>query len=158
MLTGLEIWMIESKVLATDFICRIQGNKSIGAPKINQLQPNLPVRLSKSNGSDSRGFISAIISQWDGVMNGRPTVFNENNQSCIKMCENPVMQKRTQHIAVKCHSVLEQREDESVLPRSWKPTCWKKPWARLRWINVVKPWLGTVWHWKIQFSLSWVSR
>ena len=49
-----------------------------------------------------------------GVMYGRPTASNDNNQSCIKMCENPVMQKRTQHIAVKCHYVLEQGEDESV--------------------------------------------
>ena len=46
MLTGLEIWVIEGQLLATAFICRRQGQQLVGAPRSNQVQPYLPVRLS----------------------------------------------------------------------------------------------------------------
>ena len=49
-----------------------------------------------------------------GVVIDGPTVIKEDNQSCIKMCKNPVMQKRTKHIDVKYHFVRERVEDETV--------------------------------------------
>ena len=45
MLTGLEICMIESQLLAKALLCRSQGQQLIGAPRSNQLQAFLPVRL-----------------------------------------------------------------------------------------------------------------
>ncbi|XP_063711627.1 uncharacterized protein LOC134839929 [Symsagittifera roscoffensis] len=46
------------------FYLRRQGQQLVGAPKSNQLQPYLPVRLSTNNGSSaSRGSISAITSE-----------------------------------------------------------------------------------------------
>ena len=36
-----------------------------------------------------------------GVVTDGPTVTKEDNQRCIKMCKNPVMQKRTKHMDVK---------------------------------------------------------
>ena len=41
-------------------------------------------------------------------------VIKEDNHSCIKMCKNPVMQKRTKDIDVKYHFVRERVEDETV--------------------------------------------
>ena len=49
-----------------------------------------------------------------GVVIDGPTVIKEVNQSCIKMCKNPVMQKRTKHIDVKYHFVGDREEDEAV--------------------------------------------
>ena len=49
-----------------------------------------------------------------GVVIDGPIVIKEDNQSCIKMCKNPVMQKQTKHIDVKCHSVCERVEDETI--------------------------------------------
>ena len=49
-----------------------------------------------------------------GVTPEGATTIQEDNQSCIKMCKNPVMQKRTKHIDVKHHFVRERVEDGTV--------------------------------------------
>lgn len=49
-----------------------------------------------------------------GISNNSPTTILEDNQSCIKMCRNPVMQKRTKHIDVKYHFIRERVEDSTV--------------------------------------------
>ena len=49
-----------------------------------------------------------------GVKLEGATVIQEDNQSCIKMCKNPVMQKRTKHIDIKHHFVRERVEDGTV--------------------------------------------
>ena len=38
----------------------------------------------------------------------------EGQSSCIKMCKNPVMQKRTKHIDIKYHFVRERVDDGTV--------------------------------------------
>ena len=49
-----------------------------------------------------------------GVKSEGATVIQEDNQSCIKICKNPVMQKRTKHIDNKHHFVRERVEDGTV--------------------------------------------
>ena len=49
-----------------------------------------------------------------GIKCEAPTVVEEDNQSCIKMCKNPVMQKRTKHIDIKFHFVRERVDDSAV--------------------------------------------
>ena len=49
-----------------------------------------------------------------GVLIDGPTVIKEDNQSCIKMCKSPVMQKRAKHIDVKNPFVRGRVEDETV--------------------------------------------
>ena len=39
-----------------------------------------------------------------------PTQIGEDNQSCIKMCHNPVMHKRSKHIDTKLHFIRESRK------------------------------------------------
>ena len=55
-------------------------------------------------------YLRSLLNEMDMTCDG-PTVINEDNQSCIKMCKNPVMQKRTKHIDVKYHFVRERVED-----------------------------------------------
>ena len=43
-----------------------------------------------------------------------PTDIGEDNQSCIKMCHNPVMHKRSKHIDTKLHFIRERVENEEV--------------------------------------------
>ena len=38
----------------------------------------------------------------------------EDNQSCIKMCHNPVMHKRSKHIEAKLHFIRERVENKEV--------------------------------------------
>ena len=42
-----------------------------------------------------------------------PTYIGEDNQSCIKMCHNPVMHKRSKHIDTKLHFMRESRKRRS---------------------------------------------
>ena len=57
-------------------------------------------------------YLRSLLDEMGVVIDG-PTVIKEENQSCIKMCKNPVMQKRTKHIDVKYHFVRERVEDET---------------------------------------------
>ena len=43
-----------------------------------------------------------------------PIVIGEDNQSCIKMCHNPVMHKRSKHIDTKLHFIRERVENKEV--------------------------------------------
>ena len=54
-------------------------------------------------------YLRSLLDEMGVVIDG-PTVIN---QSCIKMCKNPVMQKRTKHNDVKYHFVRERVEDET---------------------------------------------
>ena len=39
-----------------------------------------------------------------GIQQKRPIAIGEDNQSCIRLCQNPVMHKRSKHIETKFHS------------------------------------------------------
>ena len=43
-----------------------------------------------------------------------PTQIGEDNRSCIKMCHNPVMHKRSKHIDTKLHFIREKVENGEV--------------------------------------------
>ena len=43
-----------------------------------------------------------------------PTDIGEDNQSCIKMCHNPVMHKRSKHIDTKLHFIRERAEKQEI--------------------------------------------
>ena len=44
----------------------------------------------------------------------------EGQSSCIKMCKNPVMQKRTKHIDIKYH-FIQERVDDCTLEHQFCP-------------------------------------
>ena len=44
----------------------------------------------------------------------KSTQIAEDNQSCIKLCNNPVFQKRSKHMSTKLHYIREKVEDVSV--------------------------------------------
>ena len=54
------------------------------------------------------------LSEEMGVKSEVATVIQEGNQSCIKMCKNPVMQERNKHTDIKHHFVRERVEDGTV--------------------------------------------
>ena len=85
--------MIEGQLLATVFICRKQGQQLSGTSRSNQMQPYLPMRLSTKQSQQrlKRLYICAHLHHEVGVVIDEPTAIKEDNQSCIKMCKNPVM-------------------------------------------------------------------
>ena len=43
-----------------------------------------------------------------------PIFIGEDNQSCIKMCHNPVMHKRSKHIDTKFHFIRERVKNKEL--------------------------------------------
>ena len=54
--------------------------------------------ISTSGAFQSNGSIGLIAM---GVLNEEPTVVKDDNQSCIKVYKNPVMQNKSKHIDLK---------------------------------------------------------
>ena len=49
-----------------------------------------------------------------GIQQKRPIAIGEDNQSCIRLCQNPVMHKRTKHIETKFHFIRDKTEDGTI--------------------------------------------
>ena len=49
-----------------------------------------------------------------GIQQKHPIAIGEDNQSCIKLCQNPVMRKRTKHIETKFHFIRDKKEDGTI--------------------------------------------
>ena len=43
-----------------------------------------------------------------GIQQKRPIAIGEDNQSCIRLCQNPVMHKRSKHIETKFHFIRDK--------------------------------------------------
>ena len=49
-----------------------------------------------------------------GIQQKRPIAIAEDNQSCIRLCQNPVMHKRSKHIETKFHFIRDKTEDGTI--------------------------------------------
>ena len=49
-----------------------------------------------------------------GIQQKHPIAIGEDNQSCIKLCQNPVMHKRSKHIETKFHFIRDKAEDGTI--------------------------------------------
>ena len=58
-------------------------------------------------------FLRSILCEL-GYEQSQATIFVEDNQSCIKLANNPVMHKRSKHIDTKLHFIREKVENNTV--------------------------------------------
>ena len=49
-----------------------------------------------------------------GIQQKRRIAIGEDNQSCIRLCQNPVMHKRSKHIETKFHFIRDKTEDGTI--------------------------------------------
>ena len=49
-----------------------------------------------------------------GIQEKRPIAIGEDNHSCIRLCQNPVMHKRSEHIETKFHFIRDKMEDGTI--------------------------------------------
>ena len=49
-----------------------------------------------------------------GIQRKHPIAIGEDNQSCIKLCQNSVMPKRSKHIETKFHFIQDKTEDGTI--------------------------------------------
>ena len=49
-----------------------------------------------------------------GIQQKRPIAIGEDNQNCIRLCQNPVMHKRSKHIETKFHFIRDKTEDGTI--------------------------------------------
>jgi hypothetical protein len=62
------------------------------------------------------------IAEFCGLDVSNPTQLFEDNQSAIKICNNPVGHQRTKHIAVKYHFIRDEIEDQRSISVSYCPS------------------------------------
>ena len=55
-----------------------------------------------------------VLMKESGCPRKEPADIREDNQSCIKMCHNPVMHKRSKHIDTKLHFITERVENKEI--------------------------------------------
>ena len=58
-------------------------------------------------------YLQALLKDFGFLMKKQIDI-GEDNQSCIKMCHNPVMHKRTKHIDTKLHFTRERVQNKEV--------------------------------------------
>ena len=73
-----------------------------------------------------------------GKQQKRPTAIGEDNQSCIKWFQNPVMHKRSKHIETKFYIIRDKTEDETIsihyVPTDkWQKTSSQTPYPFRKW-------------------------
>ena len=49
-----------------------------------------------------------------GIQQKRPIAIGEDNQSCIRLCQNPIMHKRSKHIETNIHLIRDKTEDGTI--------------------------------------------
>ena len=49
-----------------------------------------------------------------GIQQKHPIAIGEDNHRCIKLCQNPVMHKRSKHIETKFHFIRDKTEDGTI--------------------------------------------
>ena len=49
-----------------------------------------------------------------GIQQKRPIAIGEGNQSCIRLCQNPVMHKRSKHIETKSNIIRDKTKDGTI--------------------------------------------
>ena len=49
-----------------------------------------------------------------GIQQKLPIAIVEDNQSCIRLCQNPVMHKRSKYLETKFHFFRDKTEDETI--------------------------------------------
>ena len=49
-----------------------------------------------------------------GIQQNLPKAIGKDNQICIKLCQNPVMNKRSKHVETKFHFIRDKKEDVTI--------------------------------------------
>ena len=49
-----------------------------------------------------------------GIQQKRPIAIGEDNQCCIRLCQNPIMHKRSKHIVTEFHFLRDKTEDGTI--------------------------------------------
>ena len=99
MLTWLEIWMIEHQFLAAAFVCKRLGQQLAGSSRSNQYTSEAEHQAKAAAVQESL-YLRSLLDEISVVIDGATNIKGDN-QSCIKMYKNSVMQKRMKHIDVK---------------------------------------------------------
>ena len=103
----------------TGFFYKFEGNGGAISWEVKKQEPLSVVsggRVSSDGGCRTGSNISTSSTGrfWPTNEEIKPIDIGEENQSCIKMCHNPVMHKRSKHIDTKLHFIGERVENKEV--------------------------------------------
>ena len=102
----------------TGFYFKLNGR---GAALSWGVKKQATVALSLSE-SEYQGMAAAVqealylkqLLEYFGIQQKHPIAIGEDNQSCIKLCQNPVKDKRSKHIETKFHFIRDKTEDGTI--------------------------------------------
>ena len=109
---------LDDRKSTTGYYFKFQGN---GAAICWEVKKQATVALSSTEAEyqamaaavQEAIYLRALMKDFGYPMK-EPTYIGEDNQSCIKMCHNPVMHKRSKHIDTKLHFMRERVENGEV--------------------------------------------
>ena len=108
---------VDDRKSTTGYYFKFQGN---GAAISWEVKKQATVALSSTEATATMAaavqeaiYLRSLMEDFGYPMK-EPTYIGEDNQSCIKMCHNPVMHKRSKHIDTKLHFIRE-RDDNGEL-------------------------------------------
>ena len=109
---------LDDRKSTTGYYFKFQGN---GAAISWEVKKQATVALSSTEAEyqamaaavQEAIYLRALMKDFGYPMK-EPTYIGEDNQSCIKMCHNPVMHKRSKHIDTKLHFMRERVENGEV--------------------------------------------
>ena len=109
---------LDDRKSTTGYYFKFQGN---GAAISWEVKKQATVALSSTEAEyqamaaavQEAIYLRALMKDFGYPMK-EPTYIGEDNQSCIKMCHNPVMHKRSKHIDTKLHFMSERVENGEV--------------------------------------------
>ena len=96
-------------------------------------------RRSGYGSSSSRSIVSETSEDFD-IQQKHPIAIGEDNQSCIELCQHPVIHKRRKHIETKIQFIRDKTEDGTIsihyitfLLTKWQPTSSQNLYPYQRW-------------------------
>ena len=109
---------INDRKLTTGYYFKFQGNGGAISWEVKK-QPTVALSSTEAEYQSMAAAVQEAIylralMQDFGCPTKLPTEIGEDNQSCIKMCHNPVMHKRSKHIDTKLHFIRERVENGEV--------------------------------------------
>ena len=109
---------VNDRKSTTGYCFKLNG---LGAALSWGVQKQARVAFSSSE-ADYQGMTAAVqealylkqLLEEFGIQQKRPVAIGEDNQSCIRLCQNPVMHKKSKHIKTKFHFIRDKTEDGTV--------------------------------------------
>ena len=142
------VWRCERQKINKGLLLQPQGSFSLGVKKQHSARSTqlgcqeaghscyffIRSRISGLGSSSLKALYLKQLLDDLGIQQERPIAIGEDNQSCIRLCQNAVMHKRSKHIETKFHFIWDKTEHFGLfqfitfLQTKWQRTSSQSPY------------------------------